>query len=86
MGGNNKQKIIRFGNAIIDLILKIYRQGDIMLVKPDIKAKVCEAIVKFDGKFFAIGAAIGNKGMVQFRHNLLIIAGNRYAGDRTQVS
>jgi hypothetical protein len=51
MGGNDKQEIIGFGNAVINLILEIHRQRDIVLVKPDMKACVGEAIVKFCGKF-----------------------------------
>ena len=73
MGGNNKEEIIRFGNAIIDLILEIYPQGNIVLVKPNVKTGAGEAIVKFCSKFFAIGAAIGNEGVVEFCHKLISV-------------
>jgi hypothetical protein len=38
MGRNNQQEIMRYLNAIIDLILKIYPKRAIILIEPNLKA------------------------------------------------
>jgi len=61
MGRNQIQKVIRFFDDGIDLLLVVYPQGNIIKIEPNFKALICQMSLEFLGKGFTINAPVRNE-------------------------
>ncbi len=60
---------MRLLDAIIDLVLEVYCQWNIILVKPNFKSCFEQSSIKFCCKSFTIGSSVGDESIAKCIHS-----------------
>ncbi len=59
---------MRLLDTVINLVLKVYAKGNVVLVEPHIKPFFQQSSMKFCCKSFTISSSVGDEGIAKFIH------------------